>query len=67
MKLQLTIDHCVAGDVQRRPIGEGAKAGGLQAGGHPLPILRSQNLPGAIESNRELAKKYKGRLSRQLA
>jgi uncharacterized phosphosugar-binding protein len=39
----------------------------LQAGGHPLPILRSQNLPGAIESNRELAKKYKGRLSRQLA
>ncbi|MEI6105606.1 MAG: sugar isomerase domain-containing protein [Opitutae bacterium] len=39
----------------------------LQAGGHPLPILRSQNLPGAIESNRELAKQYKGRLSRQLA
>jgi uncharacterized phosphosugar-binding protein len=39
----------------------------LKAGGHPLPILRSQNLPGAIEHNRELAKKYKGRLSRQLA
>jgi uncharacterized phosphosugar-binding protein len=39
----------------------------LQAGGHPLPILRSQNLPGAIESNRELARQYKGRLSRQLA
>jgi uncharacterized phosphosugar-binding protein len=39
----------------------------LKAGGHPLPILRSQNLPGAIEYNRELAKKYKGRLSRQVA
>jgi uncharacterized phosphosugar-binding protein len=34
---------------------------------HPLPILRSQNLPGAIEHNRDLAQKYKGRLSRQLA
>jgi uncharacterized phosphosugar-binding protein len=32
-----------------------------------LPILRSQNLPGAIEHNRGLAQKYKGRLSRQLA
>jgi uncharacterized phosphosugar-binding protein len=41
--------------------------GWLKAGGHPLPILRSQNLPGAIEYNRELAKKYRGRLSRQLA
>jgi len=39
----------------------------LRAGGHPLPVLRSQNLPGAIEYNRELAKKYKGRLSRLLA
>ena len=39
----------------------------LKAGGHPLPILRSQNLPGAIEYNREVGKKYKGRLSRQLA
>jgi uncharacterized phosphosugar-binding protein len=39
----------------------------LKAGGHPLPVLRSQNLPGAIESNRELAKKYRGRLSRLLA
>ena len=39
----------------------------LKAGGHPLPILRSQNLPGAIEYNRELGRKYKGRLSRQLA
>lgn len=34
---------------------------------HPLPILRSQNVPGAIEYNRELGAKYKGRLSRQLA
>lgn len=39
----------------------------LKAGGHPLPVLRSQNLPGAIEHNRELAKQYKGRLSRLLA
>ena len=39
----------------------------LKDGGHPLPILRSQNLPGAIEYNRELGKKYKGRLSRLLA
>jgi uncharacterized phosphosugar-binding protein len=39
----------------------------LKAGGHPLPILRSQNLPGAIEHNRALAQQYKGRLSRQLA
>jgi len=39
----------------------------LKAGGHPLPILRSQNLPGAIEHNRELGRKYRGRLSRQLA
>lgn len=41
--------------------------GWLQAHGHPLPILRSQNLPGAIESNRELARRYHGRLSRPLA
>ena len=39
----------------------------LKAGGHPLPILRSQNMPNAIEYNRELGKQYKGRLSRQLA
>jgi uncharacterized phosphosugar-binding protein len=39
----------------------------LQANGHPAPILRSQNLPGAIEYNRELGRKYQGRLSRQLA
>jgi uncharacterized phosphosugar-binding protein len=39
----------------------------LRAGGHPLPVLRSQNVPGAIEHNRELAKQYKGRLSRLLA
>jgi uncharacterized phosphosugar-binding protein len=35
--------------------------------GHPLPILRSQNLPDAIEHNRKLGERYKGRLSRQLA
>jgi uncharacterized phosphosugar-binding protein len=39
----------------------------LKQNKHPLPILRSQNLPGAIEHNRGLAQKYKGRLSRQLA
>lgn len=39
----------------------------LKAHGHPLPVLRSQNLPGAIEHNRALATKYKTRLSRQLA
>jgi uncharacterized phosphosugar-binding protein len=39
----------------------------LGSNGHSLPILRSQNLPGAIEHNRALAKKYQGRLSRQLA
>jgi uncharacterized phosphosugar-binding protein len=39
----------------------------LKQNRHPLPILRSQNLPGAIDHNRELAQKYKHRLSRQLA
>jgi uncharacterized phosphosugar-binding protein len=39
----------------------------LKANGRPLPILRSQNLPGAIKYNRELAKRYAGRLSRPLA
>ena len=39
----------------------------LKNGGHHLPILRSQNMPDAIAYNRELGKKYKGRLSRQLA
>ena len=39
----------------------------LQAHGHPVPLLRSQNLPGAIEHNRALGQKYAGRLSRQLA
>jgi len=41
--------------------------GWLGANGHDIPVLRSQNLPGAIEHNRELARKYAGRLSRQLA
>lgn len=39
----------------------------LKVNGHTLPVLRSQNLAGAIEYNRELGKKYAGRLSRQLA
>ena len=41
--------------------------GWLRAHGHTPPILRSQNLPGAIEYNRELGQRYAGRLSRQLA
>ena len=39
----------------------------LKTNGHPLPVLRSQNLPGAIEHNRAVGAKYKARLSRQLA
>jgi uncharacterized phosphosugar-binding protein len=39
----------------------------LGANGHPPPVLRSQNLSGAIEYNRALAQKYQGRLSRPLA
>jgi uncharacterized phosphosugar-binding protein len=39
----------------------------LGANGHPLPVLRSQNTPGAVEHNRLLASRYRGRLSRQLA
>ncbi|MEO6002828.1 MAG: sugar isomerase domain-containing protein [Opitutus sp.] len=39
----------------------------LKVNGHPLPILRSQNLPNAIEYNRQVGERYKGRLSRQLA
>ena len=39
----------------------------LKANGHPLPVLRSQNIPGAIEFNRSVGEKYEGRLSRQLA
>lgn len=38
----------------------------LKANGHPLPVLRSQNVPGSMDYNRELAEKYKTRLSRQL-
>ena len=39
----------------------------LNARDYPLPLLRSQNLPGAIEHNRVIGEKYKYRLSRQLA
>lgn len=38
----------------------------LNAHDHPFPLLKSQNLPGAIEQNREVGEKYKYRLSRQL-
>lgn len=39
----------------------------LKANGHDLPVLRSQNVPGAIEHNRAVGAKYKHRLSKQLA
>ena len=39
----------------------------LKEKGHDLPVLRSQNIPGAIEHNRAVGEKYKHRLSRQLA
>jgi len=39
----------------------------LKDNGHPLPILRSQNMPNAIEHNRKVGEQYKSRLSRQLA
>lgn len=39
----------------------------LQRNGHTPPLLRSQNLPGAIEYNRAVGKPYLHRLSRQLA
>ena len=39
----------------------------LRVHGHPLPLLRSQNLPGAIEHNRTTAKPYRHRISRQVA
>jgi len=31
---------------------------------HPLPLVRSQNLPGGMEANIELSKKYRTRLSK---
>ena len=39
----------------------------LKQNGHELPVLRSQNIPGAIEHNRAVGAKYKTRLSKQLA
>lgn len=39
----------------------------LKDNGHELPVLRSQNMPRAIEHNRAVGEKYKHRLSRQLA
>lgn len=39
----------------------------LRDNGHELPVLRSQNIPGAIEYNRAVGEKYKHRLSKQLA
>jgi uncharacterized phosphosugar-binding protein len=39
----------------------------LHAHGHELPVLRSQNIPGAIEHNRAVGARYRHRLSKQLA
>ena len=39
----------------------------LKNNGHELPVLRSQNIPGAIDYNRAVGAKYKHRLSKQLA
>ncbi len=39
----------------------------LKQHGHELPVLRSQNIPGAIDHNRKVGAKYKHRLSKQLA
>ena len=39
----------------------------LKENGHELPVLRSQNIPGAIEHNRAVGARYKHRLSKQLA
>lgn len=36
----------------------------LNGNGYPLPIVRSQNLPGGMEHNIELSKKYRTRLSK---
>ena len=39
----------------------------LKANHHEIPVLRSQNIPGAIDYNRAVGAKYKHRLSKQLA
>jgi uncharacterized phosphosugar-binding protein len=39
----------------------------LRDNGHDLPVLRSQNIPGAIDHNRAVGAKYRTRLSKQLA
>lgn len=36
----------------------------LRDQGHPLPLVRSQNLPGGMEANIELSQKYRTRLSK---
>ena len=36
----------------------------LRANGHPLPILRSQNMPGGAEHNNALVERYRGRINR---
>src|SRR5207248_5692046 len=39
----------------------------LKNNGHELPVLRSQNIPGAIDHNRQVGAKYKHHLSKHLA
>ena len=36
----------------------------LRDNGHELPVVRSQNLPGGMEANIELSKRYRTRLSK---
>lgn len=36
----------------------------LRTHGHPLPVVRSQNVPGGMEANLELAQRYRTRLSK---
>ena len=36
----------------------------LKTHGHPLPLVTSQNIPGGMEANIELSKKYRTRLSK---
>ena len=36
----------------------------MRSHGHPLPVVRSQNVPGGMEANIELSKKYRTRLSK---
>ena len=38
--------------------------GWLRDQGHPLPLVTSQNIPGGMEANIALSKRYRTRLSK---